>query len=176
MDRFLNKVRKTDTCWLWIGALNSKGYGVISWFGKNKYAHRVSFEFFNSEIEIGMVIDHICRNRRCVNPKHLRMVTSKENTLALGSISPANLNRLKIYCINGHPLPIKNKNGHRKCLICGNKSNNARKPKDRDSYLKSQLKYNESHREERRLLARKWRIKNRDKKLEYDRNYKKTHQ
>lgn len=72
-----------NECWEWIG-YKRKGYGRFR--GNNKKqisAHRFSYEMHNKKIPEGLVIDHICCNRGCVNPSHLQIVTSEQNcTLA----------------------------------------------------------------------------------------------
>lgn len=72
------KTQKTSTCWNWGGAL-SRGYGVIRVDGKKALAHRVSYELANGPIPEGLQIDHMCHNRRCVNPSHLQAVTAEGN-------------------------------------------------------------------------------------------------
>src|SRR6202030_118623 len=62
-------------CWLWLGACNEFGYGK---FGKVK-AHRFSYEREKGPIPDGLEIDHLCRNKSCVNPDHLEAVTHGEN-------------------------------------------------------------------------------------------------
>lgn len=97
---FASKTRQTN-CTVWIGATNSKGYGLISLNGVAKLAHRVAYEAEYGDIPEGHVIDHLCRVRNCVNPMHLQAVTIGENnrrgraaiTLTVGDI-----------CINGHRL------------------------------------------------------------------------
>lgn len=66
-------------CWEYNSGKAGKGYRVIWYDGKQRYAHRLSYEFHKGPIPNGMVVDHICRNRACINPKHLRVVTQKEN-------------------------------------------------------------------------------------------------
>ena len=106
-------------CWKWNGH-QENGYGGIYFRGRNTYAHRVSFELFYHEIPKFLVLDHVCRNRLCVNPTHLRMVTRGENVLLGDTLPSANLR--KSHCIHGHLLSGDNlitlKNGHRRCLAC----------------------------------------------------------
>ena len=77
--RFWEKVEKTDTCWNWTAAISTSGYGVIQDSGKVRYAHRMSYELANGPIATGLVIDHTCHSKACVNPGHLRAVSNKQN-------------------------------------------------------------------------------------------------
>jgi len=70
-ERFWVKVNKTDSCWLWTGATTAK-YGVFRINGGNSVAHRVSYQWAKGEIPEGVQLDHMCHNRSCVNPDHLR--------------------------------------------------------------------------------------------------------
>ena len=75
-ELFWSRVDKTETCWLWIGKIDPIGYGRHGAF----YAHRFAFELHTAKpIPAGRQIDHICHNRACVNPGHLRSVTNKQN-------------------------------------------------------------------------------------------------
>jgi hypothetical protein len=79
--RFWRKVDKTDNCWNWTASTNAPGgYGQISDRGRPHVAHRLSYEWANGPIPDGMVVDHMCHNRLCVNPGHLRAITQKQNT------------------------------------------------------------------------------------------------
>jgi hypothetical protein len=79
--RFWDKVRHGGPadCWEWMGAKNPHGYGRF-WVGRKCYqAHRVIYEGAVGTIPDGLVIDHLCRVRHCVNPSHMEPVTDLEN-------------------------------------------------------------------------------------------------
>lgn len=78
--RFWAKVDKTETCWLWTAAIRRRsGYGVFSHQARTMLAHRFAYELLVGPIPDGLVIDHLCRVRHCVNPDHLEPVTQREN-------------------------------------------------------------------------------------------------
>jgi hypothetical protein len=66
-------------CWLWLLAIDSSGYGRGEFVGKKDRAHRLSYQAFKGAIPDGLTIDHLCRNKCCVNPDHLDAVTLTEN-------------------------------------------------------------------------------------------------
>jgi hypothetical protein len=121
--RFWAKVQKTDGCWLWLGGVNSGGYGSISRGHRQEgmvHVHRVSYEMHCGEIPQGLVIDHLCRNRACVNPAHMELVTLGENVLR-GEGFSARAAR-KTHCLRGHEFTEENTyrppSGGRYCRLC----------------------------------------------------------
>ncbi len=78
-QRFWQRVEKSDDCWIWAGHIGTNGYGRVTVAGVPALAHRVAYELLVGPIPPGLHIDHLCRNRRCVNPVHLEPVTPQEN-------------------------------------------------------------------------------------------------
>lgn len=123
-ERLLSKIDKTTDCWEWTGTIGVYGYGKIYIEGKHKRAHRAVYESLVGEIPKGLVLDHLCRNRSCVNPDHLEPVTSKENLLRGDTL--ASQNSTKTHCLRGHIFDDKNTyykkngNGGRACRECQN--------------------------------------------------------
>lgn len=80
-ERFWAKVKKGDGCWEWQASLTGSGYGQFSiGYGLSmRGAHRMSYELAYGDIPQGMDIDHVCHNKICVRPDHLRVATRKQN-------------------------------------------------------------------------------------------------
>lgn len=119
---FLKRLIKgtEEECWNWSGDKATNGYSRLrDSSGKKVGAHRLSYTIFKGEIPEALEIDHLCRNRWCLNPAHLEAVTTKTNVLR--GIGPAAFNSHKTHCIRGHPLSGGNlilKNNKRNCRIC----------------------------------------------------------
>ena len=126
LESFWDKVKVDDVtqCWNWQGCLNS-GYGVVRINNVNMRAHRVAYEVNKVKIPEGLTLDHLCRNRKCVNPEHLEVVTRGENVLR--GIGLTAINAKKTHCSNGHELSGDNlylePSGGRACRLCRRKWN-----------------------------------------------------
>jgi len=99
--RFNNYWKKVGDCHIWTNRLDKDGYGSFYFIKKHRRAHRVAYFFSKGDIPGGMVIGHTCRNRNCVNPEHLRVITAGENSIE-NSNSVGAINKRKTKCKNGH--------------------------------------------------------------------------
>jgi hypothetical protein len=113
-QRFWEKVdrRGPDECWPWLASTDGKGYGSFR-VGKHQRAHRFAYELLIGPIPAGLVIDHLCRNRACVNPAHMEPVTPLENQRR-----GIHGNSKKTHCPQGHPYDDGNTYRYRGRRIC----------------------------------------------------------
>ncbi len=119
VERFCQKIviENETGCWEWIGAKSIIGYGQFAPTSRRRGGlltspHRFIWAYLNGEIPTEQEVDHICRNRSCTNPEHLRLVSHEENQSFLK----------KEFCKHGHPLSGENlhinSKGKRVCKKC----------------------------------------------------------
>jgi hypothetical protein len=141
IERFWNLVERLvnqDHCWNWQGQIR-EGYGRLDAQGRSLLAHRISYSINVSAIPEGLVVDHICHSlavldnecvgglncthRRCVNPRHLSLITPEKNNRRAAKRLP------KLFCQQGHllaePNLVVNSIGGRSCRTCRLKSGKA---------------------------------------------------
>lgn len=131
-QKFWDRVLMVENCWEWLGVTNSKGYARFQERGRNSGVARWAYEHFRGPIPDGLVIDHLCRNRRCVNPAHLEVVTVTENTLR--GVGFAASNAAKETCVHGHPLSGSNllpREDGRRCRACRIETDRKRRARKR---------------------------------------------
>jgi hypothetical protein len=109
-----------DGCWSWTAWRDKHGYGRVSVGSVRKLAHRVVYELCVGPIPGGLELDHLCRNRACINPDHLEPVTHHENLMRGDGVSARNAR--KTHCPRGHALSGNNlyvdPKGDRECRTC----------------------------------------------------------
>jgi hypothetical protein len=122
LERFDAKVLVVENgCHEWQSTLTHNGYGLFWFNGKHVLAHRFGWEAQRDPIPAKLTIDHLCRNRRCVNVEHLEVVDLRTNILRGNGTSARNIR--KTHCAQGHPFNERN-TGHRAtgvryCRECG---------------------------------------------------------
>lgn len=127
--RFIHKIDVRDCCWEWMATLDRHGYGTF-FDGGNRPAHRVAYALWVGPIPAGLDIDHLCRNRACVNPEHLEAVSRRTNILR--GAAPTALTFQMNRCKRGHQFTPENtviKGGDpskRQCRQCQNDGRRAR--------------------------------------------------
>lgn len=130
LDRIWQRidVREADDCWPWKLSIGSHGYGQIGWGRSGEErgmvtAHRAAWTAANGPIPEDLTVDHLCRNRVCCNPAHLRLLTNLENARDNGMAS-------RTHCPRGHEYSPENtrhdRSGGRSCKTCERAMANAR--------------------------------------------------
>jgi hypothetical protein len=137
--RFWSKVdfdaHDEHRCWSWLGGTVTRGgYGQFSLCRVNVLAHRLSYEMERGPIQAGLDLDHLCRNRICVNPWHLEPVSAREN--ALRGVGPTAKNALKVACPKGHSYDVHEVEvsgaTRRRCSMCARENGRRRQKRYRE--------------------------------------------
>jgi hypothetical protein len=128
LPSFWQRVDAAAPCWVWRGKRHPRGYGTYSWArGKEQLAHRYAWEALVGTIPSGRTLDHLCKNRLCVNPDHLEPVTVGENTRR-------GWRNNKTHCKQGHLLDDANTYvygpGYRRCRTCNRLNKSSAREKE----------------------------------------------
>lgn len=115
-------VDPTSNCWIWFAA-KGRGYGVISYHGKDRCAHKIAYELTYGKVRRGLELDHLCKQSLCVNPEHLEPVTHSENCKRGRHAEVCRARGALItHCPKGHSYSGENlyvkPNGRRECRQC----------------------------------------------------------
>lgn len=135
VDRFFARVNANGVCWEWLGAIQNNGYGKATLDDRATTAHRVSWRLLVGPIPDGMTLDHLCRNKVCVNPDHLEVVTSGENSRR---------GKRRHSCRHGHPRTPENLTANRGCKTCAAARDRAYKEANRGELAARQRAYRAS--------------------------------
>jgi len=160
----------TTGCILWTGALDRGGYGDVSICGKKYKVHRVAYEIAKGPIPKGLVLDHLCRVRSCVNPHHLMICTIGENVLK-GDTIPAR-NKIATHCKKGHEFTALNtthlSRGGRVCRTCANEGHRAIKTKNPELIKFWAAEWRRNNKEKLKALKKKYYEQNKEAILKKD--------
>ena len=110
LARWTSKVQKGEHCWLWTGARNGKGYGVMKVNQRHRKAYRIAWELAYGPIPDGMDLHHLCETPLCVRPSHLEAVTPSAHRQRHAGRNDT--------CPHGHPYDQRDSHGRRRCGTC----------------------------------------------------------
>lgn len=131
-DRFWSKVDRSGECWIWTGGTNVGGYGRFRSERHDRrmvVAHRVAYEMVVGPVPDGLVLDHLCRVRACVNPAHLEPVTFTENVQRGLRAQERPICGAGLHAMSGENLLISK--GKRYCKTCRNAHKRERRTAER---------------------------------------------
>ena len=135
-DWMAERVDTSGDCWMWLMATDRAGYGKAKYQGKDWRAHRLVWTMLVGDIPDGLVTDHLCRVKGCVNPDHIELVTNAENMRRQGP-NPGLHQKLKTHCPQGHEYSEANTYnlpaGGRQCFTCKRKQARQWAQRKRDS-------------------------------------------
>ena len=154
--RFLAKVNKTETCWLWTAWIERNGYGRFWLDGRQHGAHRVAYELYVGPIPEGLEIDHLCRVKHCVRPDHLEAVTASENIRRMAA-HRVPYQALMEACRKGHPYDDENTivtETGRQCRTCKRDSARASYERNRELTIERARQWRLANLERARELSR----------------------
>lgn len=128
LNRVMNRVKVADNgCWEWTGPPRRDGYAELDVNCVRWLLHRYVYTQLKGPIPEGLVIDHLCRNRKCCNPEHLEAVPQRVNVIRGNLALAAKIKAAKrTHCPQGHPYDEENtyKDAYgRHCRICGREAN-----------------------------------------------------
>lgn len=150
LENFLTKIEMVTEsgCWIWTGHIDRGGYARLNTWdyerrvkGPLLSAHRFSYETFVGPIPEGMGLDHLCRVRCCVNPRHLEPVTHRENVMrglapTVSRVAAIAAKLARTHCKWGHPFTRENVRiyrNRRNCIACSNNRRRERRARLRES-------------------------------------------
>lgn len=168
IERLMEKVEKRENgCWEWTHYVERNGYARIWVDRRNVGAHRFSYEYHKGPIPEGLQIDHLCNNRRCVNPGHLEAVTPQENCRRIERPEP--YQKAWTHCPNGHPYDEENTrvtDEGRSCLTCKRQANKDWYARNRELTIQRAAEWRLANLERSREIARETARRQRAKKKE----------
>jgi len=148
-------------CYIWGGATYLNGYGILTINKKCLSAHRVSYYVHKGNIGYGLVVDHLCNNKLCINPEHLQATTQKKNVLRGNSGSAKN--SIKTHCYKGHEFTKENtrinNRGSRDCIICHKDKKKRYYKKHIAAILENKAEYYKKNRTRIRASQKKYKRK-----------------
>lgn len=175
MHRFWAKVAIDPSgCLIWTASGFSTGYGQFKHGGRTLTAHRFAYTALVGPIPDGLVLDHLCRNKRCVTPDCLEPVTDQVNILR--GTAPAASNAAQTHCLNGHPFDEANtrvtRAGKRQCRACARERRIARYEANRAEINEYKRAWRAANRGRYREQEQAYRDANREELRERDREYR----